>query len=246
MIYNSIYEMVKDIDPPKLPVIVPTHNNPAYLKMMLGQLDKYGLDNVIIIDNFSLYPEMRALLKEISDKYIVVSKFTNEGPREFYTNPLLFNWLPQKFIVTDPDIGFNPNLPSNLIEILEKVSEDFNLFKVGFALDIEFDGNEAIKKIMPWGKTIYDWELAMYLNQIGETSSGDPIYKAPLDTTFCFVNKAYDNGDFLYTSTARVGGNFIGQHYGWYENPPIPKEEKEYLISNAGRWSSTSNGGNSG
>jgi len=246
MIYNSIKEMVESIDSPKLPVIIPTHNNPSYLRMMLDQLDKNNLNDVIIIDNFSLYPEMRDLLKQVSDKYIVVAKFTNEGPREFYTNPILFNWLPQKFIVTDPDIGLNQNLPDNFVEILDSVSEELKLFKVGVALDIEFDGNECIKRVMPWGSTIYDWELTMYLNQIGETSSGDPIYKSPLDTTFCFVNKAYDNGDFLYTSTARVGGNFISQHYGWYDNPPIPEKENSYLINNAGRWSSTSNGGNSG
>jgi hypothetical protein len=246
MIYDNIKSLVEDNECPEFPVIIPTYNNPSYLKLMLNQLNKYNLNNVIIIDNFSLYPEMRELLKELSDKYTIVAKFTNEGPREFYTNPVLFNWLPEKFIVTDPDIGFNQNLPSNFIEILEKVSEDFNLFKVGLALDIEFEGNEAIKKIMPWGQSIYNWEATMYLNQIGETLSGDPIYKAPLDTTFCFVNKKYDNGDFLFTSTARVGGNFISQHYGWYENPPIPIKEKEYSIINVGRWSSTLNGGNSG
>lgn len=246
MIYSSIREMILTMECPAFPVIVPTHNNPSYLKAMLIQLDKHNLKDIIIIDNFSLYPEMRELLKELSDKYTVVAKFTNEGPREFYLNKLLLNWLPEKFLVTDPDIGFNENLPDNFVEVLDRASEDFNLFKVGLALDIEFDGNESIKKIMPWGQAIYDWESTMYSNIIGETYSGDPIYKAPIDTTFCLVNKKYDIGDFLFAPSARIGGKFISQHYGWYENPPIPEEEKEYSNKNVGRWSSTLNGGNSG
>jgi len=246
MMYKNIKEMMKHISCPPFPVVIPTHNNPTYLKNIINQLKKHSLTDIIILDNFSLYPEMRNLLKDLSKDYIVVSKFTNEGPREFYTNTELFNWLPNKFIVTDPDIGLNPELPSNFVEMMEKVSEDFKLFKVGVALDIEFDGNECIKRVMPWGSTIYDWELTMYLDEIATTLSGDPVYKAPLDTTFCLVNKTYDNGDFLYTSTARIGGKFISQHYGWYDNPPIPKEEHEYSLKNIGRWSSTINGGKSG
>lgn len=52
------------------------------------------------------------------------------------SNVDLYNYLPEKFILTDPDLEFNENLPSNFIDILVDISENYQCYKVGFALDI--------------------------------------------------------------------------------------------------------------
>jgi glycosyltransferase involved in cell wall biosynthesis len=239
MMYDSIAELISSQKAPELPIIIPTFNNPTYLIKMIEQLNKYGLNDIIITDNFSTYPPMREVLKEMSKKYTVVAKFTNDGPRECYENKLFYDWLPEKFILTDPDIGFNESLPFDFVSILDYTSEHSKLFKVGFALDINFQDETFIKEaVISPGITIYSWESSLYNNIVGETKYGDPIYLAGVDTTFCLINKKYDPNHFLQSS-ARITGNFTAQHYGWYTNPPIPKEEEKYGNDHATSWSST-------
>jgi len=249
MLYHSIDKMIKQEKPIGVPVYIPTFNNPEYLKLMIKQLEEYGIDQIIISDNWSTYSEMTILLNKLSKKYIVVKKFTNDGPREFYTNKKLFNWLPEKFIVTDPDIGFNKNLPKDFIKVLSEISDLHQLYRTGFALDIEMDGIESIIEDIPFsnsGLTMYQWEQQFYIAEIGKTEHNDPIYAAPIDTTFCLVNKKYhiDHKDpmELQNLCARIGGKFIAQHYGWYKNPPISDIGLDkYLDLLPPQWSFTSN-----
>lgn len=230
--------------PPEFPVIIPTFNNPEYLQMMVEQLESYGLHQIIIVDNWSTHPKMVELLDRYAVDYIVVKKFTNDGPTEFYRNPQFFAWLPEKFIITDPDIGLNPNLPNEFVEILEEVSEQYSCMRVGFALDIEMPGiSHNMHDIMfhTTGLTMYQWEDRFWQEKVGETRLGDPIYSAPIDTTFCYINKKYDVGDY-YNPSVRIAGNFTAQHYGWYNEPPISNEELEYYLAHIpGHWSETGN-----
>ena len=249
MIYYSIKQMISEREPGIMPVIIPTFNNPSYLNMMVEQLEEYGLNNIIVIDNFSSSLEMNMVLQDLSEKYAVVRKFTNDGPREFYTNRKLYSWLPEKFIVTDPDIGFNPNLPKNFVEVLSAISDQYQMHKVGFALDIEMVGIESNIKKIPFSNTrltMYQWESQFYKDFIGWTETTDGIYRAPIDTTFCLVNKSYaeEHTDPMQIAKicARIGDNFTAQHYGWYEKPPISDQEYTFYLSKVPpQWSFTSN-----
>lgn len=249
MIYHSIKDLIAAGPAPELPVIIPTFNNISYLTKMIIQLDEYNIDNIIILDNFSTLPAMSEILDIYGETYTVVKKFTNDGPREFYTNKEFYEWLPEKFIVTDPDIGFHKNLPKNFVEILSQVSDEFNMNRVGFALDTEMVGIKSIIKSIPFsnsGLTMYEWEKQFYRQFIGYTETGDSIYRAPIDTTFCLVNKKYhiDHTDPMQISNicARIGDKFTAQHYGWYENPPIDNKEYEFYLSKVPpQWSFTSN-----
>jgi hypothetical protein len=151
MIYESIESMLSSEAVSELPVIIPSYNNPSYLKMMVSQLINYNLKNIIIIDNNSTINGMRELLEDMGSSYTVVSKKTNDGPREFYENKDFYNWLPNWFIVTDPDIGFNQNLPDNFVEIMKDVSERFKSFKVAFALDINMSEDSIVNYPPPKG-----------------------------------------------------------------------------------------------
>jgi len=254
MIYNTIRQMVKEAKSPELPVIIPTFNNPTYMCNMIEQLRMFGFEyqDIIILDNFSKSPIMQEMLNHAAKKFgcHVVKKFTNDGPREYYKNKDLFNWLPEKFILTDPDIGINPNIPHNFVEILSDVSEQYSMYKVGFALDIEMEnlkGNSNIKDIMfAQNVTMYQWEKQFYANQIGFTKTADPIYLAAIDTTFCLVNKKfftpYDAPMQVKDRCVRIGGNFTAQHYGWYYQPPMTKDEYNYYLSQVSpQWSFSSN-----
>jgi len=253
MKFDSVKHMINSIDSPSFPVVIPTFNNPAYMCKMVNQLNKYGFnfDSIIILDNFSRYPEMRIALDNMSDQgCVVVKKFTNDGPREYYKNKDLFNWLPDKFVLTDPDIGFNKNLPKNFINTMISISEKYKLYKVGFALDIEMNhlnGDTNIKNIMFNPRlSMYQWEQQFWSNKLFETKEYDPVYSAAIDTTFCLVNKKffrdYEEPMQVKDLCVRIGGNFTAQHYGWYNNPPSTKDEYEYYLSQIPpQWSFTSN-----
>jgi hypothetical protein len=214
--------------------------------MMIRQLNERYVQNILVVDNFSSSQKMIELLDRLDkeDNVIVVRKFTNDGPTEFYRNPEFFQWLPQKFVISDPDIGFNPNLPTDFLTVMENVSEELKCMRVGFALDIDMDGvDHNMHDIMFHftGLTMYQWEERFWQDKVGETKYGDPIYSAPIDTTFCFINKKYDVGDY-YNPAVRIGGNFTAQHYGWYNTPPIPSEDHEFYLSRIPEhWSETGN-----
>jgi len=249
MMYYSIKELVEKEPKKDFLVYIPVFNNPEYLELMINQLENYDIDQIVISDNWSTYSEMNLLLKDLSKKYVVVKKFTNDGPREFCENKKLFEWLPEKFIVTDPDIGFNKNLPKDFIKVLSETSELYNFYRTGFALDIEMDGIETIIEDIPFSNsnlTMYQWEQQFYILEVGKTEYGDPIYLAPIDTTFCLINKKYhiEHKDpmELKNICGRIGGNFMAQHYGWHKNPPISKDGFEkYLDLLPPQWSFTSN-----
>lgn len=244
MIFRSIQEIIKKQTCPDMTVLIPTYNNPSYLRLMMRQLFEKKMNEVVIVDNNSSCPEMCGLLDNLGAIVNVVRKKTNEGPMEFYLNKDFFSWLPKWFIVTDPDIGFNEDMPDDFLEIMKEFSEKLNLFRVGLALDREMKGVESnIKQIMfrDSGKTMYDWEGQFWACLIGETKYGDAMYDAPVDTTFCLINKENDKGNY-YKPAVRIAGRFTAQHYGWYKKPPIPEaENKFYLNSLSGQWSETGN-----
>jgi hypothetical protein len=253
MKFDSVKHMINSMESPSFPVIIPTFNNPKYLNKMLGQLIDYGFEHkdIIILDNFSKYPVMQTTLNgKIEQGCIVVKKFTNDGPREYYKNKDLFDWLPEKFILTDPDIGFNKKLPKNFINTMIDISEKHGFYKVGFALDIEMNhlmGNTNIKDIM-FNPTLsmYQWEKQFWSNKLFETEQYDPVYSAAIDTTFCLVNKKffrdYEEPMQIKDLCVRIGGDFTAQHYGWYEIPPIDNSEYEFYLSQIPpQWSFTSN-----
>jgi glycosyltransferase involved in cell wall biosynthesis len=254
MIFSSVNEMISKIESPNLPVVMPTYNNPTYMAKMIEQLVEYGFSysDIIILDNFSRSPLMREILDAAGNKFgcVVVKKFTNDGPREYYRNKKLFEWLPEKFFLTDPDIGFNKDLPKDFINTMIDISEEHNLYKVGFSLDIEMDhlnGDTNIKNIMfnP-NLSMYQWEKQFWNNIFSYTSELDPVYSAAIDTTFCLVNKKffreYEEPMQIKDLCARIGGRFIAQHYGWYNLPPIARDEYEFYLSQVPpQWSFTSN-----
>lgn len=239
MILYSISELIAE-KIKGLPIVIPVFNNPSYLRMMIEQLLEKNFTEIIILDNNSAIEGMSDLLENLGQKLTVVKKNTNNGPMEFFQNKNIYSWLPRWFVITDPDIGFNKNLPDNFIEIMKNISDKFNVFRVGFALDIEMKGIENnIKQIKHTNKTIFEWESKFWINKIQDDDFEDSMYRAPLDTTFCLIDKNKYRGNY-YGPSIRVADRFTAQHYGWYKKPPIPESELNFYLEKQ-KWSSTGN-----
>lgn len=93
-----------------VPALVPCFNNPTYSAMMLEQLWRVGFRDIRFIDNASTNPDMHTWLGKDDRRRKVVRLKNNIGPR---ASILTQNDLPRYYCITDPDISFNPNLPSD-------------------------------------------------------------------------------------------------------------------------------------
>ena len=195
------------------PLVIISYNNWKYVQNTLYQLQKYDFE-IIIMDNKSTDPYTIEFLKNTSSKVVWNKK--NNGP--WITpenNEELWNILPNRFILTDPDLQFNPNLPNDFLETFIEISELHNAYKVGFALDISDYSKMYQIPNYHFGQSIYEWEYSQHWTRRLDHQIHE-LYLAPLDTTFCMISKNKNP-----CNNVRIGGNFIAKHLPWYTDNPI-------------------------
>jgi hypothetical protein len=157
----------------------------------------------------------------------VINNVGNFGPWITPTNNRqIYDLLPDKYIITDPDLKFNPNIPSNFIEILASLSDKYKTSKIGFALDITdhekfYPTTEYMANL-----SIRDWELRFWENKMDDDGEYE-IYKADIDTTFCLMNKV--NIEAGIDLQIRVAGNFTAKHIPWYIENEVYNVYNNYI-----------------
>ena len=238
----EFYKQLQTIPDGEIPIIVPTFNLVTYAKFMVNQLRAYNLDNIIICDNNSTYEPMLEYLDEISKFERVVRYEENLGPRVYGEGKPFLSILPEYFIVTDPDLIFNKNLPKNFIDKMIRIINLYGVSKAGFAIDIE----ESKDKFFDYGQ-VKSWEQSYWQTQPRLYQEKDPLYFAPIDTTFCLHKKSaliselisYPKG-VTSTTALRIAGRFTCEHMGWWKKQPLSEEELDYY-NNSQIWGSTHN-----
>lgn len=212
-----------------IPIVVISFNNYKYVENTINQLNTFGLlSNVTVLDNSSCCKDTLNYLLHLVETTAVKVIFskTNEGPwicpRK---NASIYHTLPDKFIITDPDLEFNKNLPNNFCEILSDMSDYYQCQKIGFALDISEPRLMFQTNNYTLNKSIVDWESKFWKNKINtiETPwSSFELYYAEIDTTFCLINKLR-NGNQI-----RVAGDFTAKHLPWYHDNSIYSMHENY------------------
>jgi hypothetical protein len=212
-------------------LLIPTFNNPTYLNNMLAQLAKMKWLNFLIIDSGSTFPDMLELMQNLptSNKMILEN---NLGPRFFSENQEFFKTLPDIFCVTDPDLEFNIQMPLNFAEKLTQISNEFQIGKVGLALDISVNLGIKSQKYILESKlqTIQEYERKYWEKPI-KNVHGLEIYEAPVDTTFALYNKRYFNPAKSFTKAFRVAGKFSAIHLPWLDTELRPTSEIDFYNS---------------
>jgi hypothetical protein len=231
--------------PDDVPIIIPTFNTPTYLKSMIGQLEGRGWTNIIIGDNGSTYQPMLDLLDELSNTYHVVMWGKNKGPRVYTEDKDICSRMPKYFIVTDPDLLFNPNMPSAAMNKMRRITDTYRVSKVGLAIEIQ--DSEERERFFD-ADQVDRWEKNYWTRKITQLPEVDDLYAAPIDTTFCLYNRdqfllEIDNVDgnmTCNTSAIRIAGRFTCRHMGWWAEQPLTKDEHEFY-KQTHTWSSTEN-----
>ena len=207
-----------------IPIIIVCYNNYKYVNHTLTQLKKINNDyykNIIILNNSSNCVDTINFLKSVDVKVI---NNNNNGPWiNCHTNAHIYHTLPDKFILTDPDLELNENIPSNFIEILSDLSDKYKTNKIGMALSIT-DFEKMYDTVYFNGKTIYEHEKQFWINKIEDSSY--ELYYADIDTTFCLINKNHYSN-----CTIRIAGNFTAKHLPWYKENKIYNIYDNYIMA---------------
>ena len=210
-------------NPLSIPIIIINFNQLFYLKQLVDFLINRGFENIIIIDNLSTYPPLLEYYKTIKLKVKVKFMDENYGHNIMYHNyDAIKDYTKGYFVITDPDILPNKNLPINFMKnMIDKLDKYFNkITKVGFALQIN-----DIPKYFPLRDEVINWENKFWLNEVEKE-----CYINVLDTTFALYKPQYPfkfyNQTFL--PAIRLSGPYTAKHGGWYKDLNNLTEEEKY------------------
>jgi hypothetical protein len=203
-----------------IPIIVVCYNNYKYVENTLSQIKKINKEyynNIQILNNNSNCVDTIHFLNHVD---VPVIHTENRGPWiSSDCNKHIYDNLPDKFILTDPDLKLNKHIPTNFIDILSNLSDTYQCCKIGFALDIS-DYNKMYTSYYT-NYTIYSWEIQNWKQKINDSEY--ELYNTGIDTTFCLVNKKYTS------NSIRVAGNFTAKHLPWYIDNEIYTVYENYL-----------------
>lgn len=196
-----------------IPIVIISWNNYYFVKNFINQLKKYK-NRIIVLDNKSSYPPLLDYFKEIknelTDRIDIRLLDKNYGHTVYLQ---LKDELPDVYILSDPDLQLNPKMPYNFDKILLKLSEQYESYKVGAALDLSDSDKFIPCPNYTFGKNIYDWESQFWTNKIDNNKY--ELYYADTDTTFCLVNNKYSGS---HDNNIRIAGVFTAKHLPWYNN----------------------------
>ena len=217
-----------------IPIFIICYNQYTYLKSILEQLQKFPNLTIYIIDNKSTYPPLVEYLKTIENNVKVLYQDKNYG-HEVYERDDINALGGNKYIVTDPDILLNKNMPLNFVEIMSNLSDKYKTNKIGLALDIKDNINLKNKYKIIGGlteKTIPEHESLFWQKRVDDPDY--EMYHADIDTTFALINKKYHKKGEKNNSI-RIAGDFTCKHRPWlidYEKELLPDEKNYYLTNN--------------
>ena len=232
-------ELSEKISALAVPIIIVCYNNYKYVDNTITQIENINKDlisSVVIMDNNSEYTETRNYLDKNSRNVIIVRNKDNQGPWiSTHKNAHLFAILPNRYIITDPDLEFNANLPSNFIDILCDILDKYPSKKIGFAISIDDHQNFYPYNDYQQGKSIYLWELQFWNPECKSVFVSDKydkeieFFSADIDTTFALYNKEFMNtaGWWSYTGV-RLSGDFTCRHLPFYKDDPVMDVYERY------------------
>lgn len=222
LIGKNIKQALSTINDP-IPCFIVCYNNHSYVKRMVEQLNSKGL-TPIILDNNSHSAVTRDFLSKIHMNGARVVYVGKNLRHKIGFLPGIYEWMPEVFAYTDPDLLFDAKLPTNFLNVLRDLTVEYSVFKAGMALSIiheELDLDLAILKryyssiYLDEKLTVADWESQFWRFRLLRDDDLI-IYAAAVDTTFAVYNKKNYHGSFM--DAVRVAGNYSAIHVPWYPN----------------------------
>lgn len=210
-----------------IPVVILNKDRLNPLKLLVDSLHQRGYENIIIIDNESSYEPLLEWYRtsKINVFHNTIAK-TLFDTGTFYRlameirHPLFSEIVRGHYVFTDSDVVPEECVPSDFIEHMIEVCDEFSIHKVGLSLRIDdLPDTES-------GKVFYDMEKGFWENTISHPKY--TLYKAGVDTTFAVYHP--NSPPLLNMNAIRMGGNYIAKHLPWYYDiNNLPDDEAYYL-----------------
>jgi hypothetical protein len=208
-----------------LPIFIPCHNNGWMVKKTITDLYKFKMCEFFIQDNASTGKNTLNILNDLKklDRVNVIHYEDNKGPWRVYQDERFKQYHNTYYILTDPDLDLS-TLPDDVIYVLLKLANKYNIDKLGLALDIS-DINDLRENTYK-EQSVY-WMNKWYLPE-------DPkydLYNAQIDTTFCLIRNNNYNGH----RQIRLGGKYTVKHLPFHKSyiDSIDEEDfNEYFNNN--------------
>lgn len=194
-----------------IPVLIICFNNYKYVKHMIQQLKKLDDIKVIIINNCSTCPYTINYLKLGATEGFNVINVSNNSGNNAYRIASIYDSLPEQFALTDPDLLFPEDFPSNVLQQFKQIADKYQSHKVGCALDISDP-----EKMYPY-KSHFNMHIAEAQSLYWKLKINDEhyeMYAADVDTTFCLISKKYKGYNVRIARSDE--SNFIIKHIPWY------------------------------
>lgn len=221
----------KEFEQNDIPIFIISFNNLTYLKNTINTLEKYKLSNIHVIDNKSDYPPLLDYLKDIPYQVHMLDK--NWGHRVLWDSHLFDDYIfNQMYVVTDPDLEFNPKLPDNFLYHMYKILVQFpNITKVGFGIRIDdLPNSELNDKVLSWEKQFWKEK---------QPDAEYELYRAHVDTTFALYRPGKIRRYNFYTGL-RIAGDFLARHLPWYGDCEERAYYRETASVNSASWTKDS------
>lgn len=211
------------------PLVVISYNNHRYVSVTIQQAKRFGL-HTLVVDNASPYDATRDFLASVTnDPNVELLRLEGNFGHTCWQRPEVYDRLPERFFLTDPDLQWNDRLPSSFAGILDDLSTQFGATRIGFALDIS-DADAMLQDRDYFsgspGKTIVECEQGFWDKPIAHPTYR--MYDANIDTTFHLFDKSERSGRNI-----RIGGEFTAKHLPWYRETSIPTHDLIHMYSNA-------------
>jgi hypothetical protein len=204
---------IEKITNKKIPIVVICWNNYYFVKNFIDQIKKF--DNpIILLDNKSSFQPLLDYYKEIKDELnekIEIRLLDENYGHTVYQK--LKSTLPDIYILSDPDLELNKNMPSNFDEIFLNISNKYGCYKVGSALNIDHTEDLIECENYTKNQNIRTYESQFWSKPIIDESN--ELYYADIDTTFCLINNHFLEN---LEKRIRVAGNFTAKHLPWYKD----------------------------
>ena len=220
----------KAFNPATIPIVVICWNELTYIKNMVDQLKHYD-HPIILLDNYSTYEPLleyyKEIKKELGSKIEIRILKKNYGCTVYVQ---LKHTLPKVYILTDPDLELNKNMPRNFAGILYEISEKYKVYKVGLYIEKikKEDILECSNYDFEWDKLVHPLKNEQYELYFDKVQYGG--------TTFCLVNTKYHKTHKKPKRSAmRIAGDFTMKHLPWYKDSlnKIPKKELYMYVKNS-------------
>ena len=213
---------------PDIPFVLIAYNNLTFVRNFIQQLLRFP-HRIIILDNASTYPALLTYYDEIEkllgDRILVHRLSENYGHNVYQKRTDL---LPQRYILSDPDLQLHSEMPLDVDQVFLRLSQQYEAYKVGSALDLADRHLFISCPNYSCGQGIADFESQYWQRKINHPTL--ELYAAPIDTTFCLVNRDYEPDAVI-----RVAGVFTAKHLPWYKDyikQYVPAEEIEHWKRN--------------